>query len=347
MARGPLKRLRKGIYADAAGLIGRAQFAGSRREQRFPFGTPIEEIKNWIADRRRILEFDTPRTPRGTIGGDAARYYKAVGDLVSFVARRSEIRAWISALGAGTRRAAIKGADIRKIRGLWLKAGVAPKTINNRVFALQHMYRTLDGARYPTPCDELEPLPVHRRPAIRIPDDIIRAIEAAMRAKEDAGELRDAKTRARFMVFAATGHRPSEIGRAQREDLDLERRVWIPRDGKGGFCPGVYLNDDMLEAWKLFDQCDAWGPFDSGSFAKRIRAAGLPANVTPYQLRHTVGIALSDAGIDMRDIGDHLGHKRTETTRRHYVPVSSRRLQRVSEALAERKLGWKAEASND
>jgi integrase len=293
-----------------------------------------------------LLEIDTPSTPRGTLGRDAEQYYRAVRDLRSFVARRSEVRAWIAALGAQIRRSAITPADIRKARGRWLEAGVAPKTINNRVFSLQHLYRTLDGKRYTTPCDELDPLPVHRRPAVRIPDVLIRAIEAEMRAKEERGQLRDPKTRARFMLLAATGKRPSEIGRAQPGDVDLDRRIWIPRDGKGGFCPGVYLNDDMLEAWKLFIGAEAWGLFDSGSFAKRIHAAGLPSHLSPYQLRHTVGIALSEAGIDLKDIGDHLGHKRIETTRRHYVPVLATRLQKLSEALNDRQLGWKADRSD-
>ena len=343
MARGPRRRVRKGISVDTLGLSGRVTFRGLVREKRFPLGTPYDEIETWISNTRRLLEFDTPPMPRGTLGHDAERYYRAVSDLRSFVARRSEVRAWVAALGAGTRRSAITAADVRRIRGKWLEDDVAPKTINNRVFALQHLYRMLDGARYATPCDDVEPLPVHKRPAVRIPDELIREIEKAMRAKEDAGELRDAKTRARFMVFASTGKRPSEIGRAAPGDVDVERRVWIPRDGKGGYCPGVYLNDDMLEAWKLFIAVDAWGAFDSGSFAKRIRAAGLPAHLVPYQLRHTVGIALSEAGVDLKDIGDHLGHKHIETTRRHYVPVLETRLQRASEKLAERKLGWRSD----
>lgn len=343
MPRGPRRRLRKHIYKDAIGLCFKLTVRGHTRERRFPFGTPLDEIQGKLADERQILEFDTPATVRGTIGADAERYFLAVQDLASFIARRAEIRAWVTALGARTRRSAVTAALVRRVRGEWLAAGVAPKTVNNRVFSLQHLYRTLDGKRYSTPCDEVEPLPVHKRPAVRIPDELIRAIEANMRTREASGILRDAKTRARFMVFASTGHRPSEIGRAEEGDLDLERRVWIPRDGKGGYCPGVYLNDDMRAAWQLFVACDAWGAFDSGSFAERIRAAGLPDHLTPYQLRHTVGIALSEAGVDMKDISDHLGHKRTETTRRHYVPVLASRLQRASEALDGRKLGWSAE----
>ena len=336
------RRVRKGVSKDKYGLSARKKVHGITREKRFPFGTPDAEIDNWLEDTRRQLETDTPKTPRGTLGRDALTYFKAVRDLSSFVARRAEIRAWVKAIGAGVRRSAITGADVRRIRGHWLEADVAPKTINNRVFALQHLYRTLDGKRFSTPCDDVMPLPVHKRPAVRIPDALVRSIEKAMRRGEERGRLRDAKTRARFMVFASTGHRPSEIARAKPADVDLERRVWTPRDGKGGFCPGVYLNDDMLEAWKLFIAADAWGAFDVSSFAERIHEYGLPDHIDPYQLRHTVGIALSESGVDMRDIADHLGHKRMDTTRRHYVPVIESRLKRVSDVLGHRKLGWKA-----
>lgn len=344
MARGQRRRLKKDIYTDNLGLSGRVYYGGQRREKRFAFGTPLDEIQTWINRTREILKNETPQTPRGTLGKDADTYYKSVKDLQSFMARRAEVRAWIRELGPNVRRSAITTAIVRTTRGVWLDAGVAPKTINNRVFALAHLYRTIDGHKYPTPCDELDPLPVHKRPAVRIPDELIRTMEANMRTHEAAGWLKDQKTRARFMVFAATGHRPSEIGRAERGDVDLERRVWIPRDGKGGFCPGVYLNDDMLEAWKLFIDAKAWGEFDSGSFARRIRKAGLPAHLTPYQLRHTVGIALSESGVDLQDISDHLGHKHISTTRKHYVPVLESRLQRASEVLNDRRLGWDAQA---
>jgi hypothetical protein len=172
-----------------------------------------------------------------------------------------------------------------------------------------------------------------------IPASVVLAVDAKLQERERAGLIRNKKARARFRVFVATGKRPSELMRAQPDDVDIERRVWIVRDGKGGFSPGVYLNDDMLAAWRLFIEADAWGWFREGSWVRTLRAAGWPEGVRPYQARHTVGILMSDAGIDLADIQAHLGHKQIATTRKTYVPVRGSRLQRASEVLSGR-LAW-------
>ena len=334
--------MRRNIYADKYGLEAVVQVGNEIRTHRWPHDTPVAVIEAWVEDTRETLHDERPKTPRGSLGADAERYYKTVRHLTGFVARRAEIRAWIAALGAKTSRWNISEEDVRRVRGEWHAAGKAPKTINQRVYALGHLYRSLDGHKTRTPVDDVKPMRVVRLPKVRVADDLVRTIYQRLLEKERAGELRDAKTRARFMVFASTGHRPSEIGRAQPGDVDLERRLGVPRDGKGGFCPGVYLNDDMLEAWKLFASAKAWGEFDSGSFASRLRAAGFPPHLRLYQLRHTIGIHLSEAGVDIQDVADHLGHKSTAMTRRHYVPVIGTRLQKVSEKLGDRQLGWKS-----
>ena len=149
---------------------------------------------------------------------------------------------------------------------------------------------------------------------------MIRAVDETLQAWERTGRLRSPKTRARFRVYASTGRRPSEIMRAEPPDVDLTQCVWRPRDGKGGWGPGIYLNDDMLAAWELFVEANAWGSFRIGSLVRTIRRAGWPAGVRPYNLRHTVGISISEAGGDLADVQAHLGHKHISTTRKHYVP---------------------------
>jgi site-specific recombinase XerD len=75
--------------------------------------------------------------------------------------------------------------------------------------------------------------------------------------------------------------------------------------------------------------------------ARTLRAAGWKAGVRPYELRHSTGIALSDAGVDLADIGGFLGHTDLRTTRSTYVPIRQGRMQRASQALDGRFKGWK------
>jgi integrase len=152
----------------------------------------------------------------------------------------------------------------------------------------------------------------------------------------------NAKTRARFRVFVSTGKRPIEIMRAKPGDVNLEARVWVPRDAKGGFCPGVYLNDDMLEAWKLFIAEKAWGKYNQGSFSRTLRSAGWPAGVRLYQARHSMWITASEMGIDLHDIATGAGHTDPRTTRKAYVPVLNSRLQTMSERMDGRFGGWRS-----
>jgi integrase len=341
MARTTRTRIATNIYKDASGISAIVRVKGHKpKELRFLHGTALKTIRKemdgWTA---KLTTHYTP-PQRGTLAADVERYLKLIQHLASWKERRAELRAWIAALG-DVRRSQIASDDILTTRTVWLHAGVSPKTINNRAQTLRHLFRTLDGKRVPTPCDDIAPLAVQRTPIQRVSDEMILAVDATLQEHERKGLIRSAKTRARFRVMVSTGRRPSEIVRAQPSDVDLERRVWVPRDGKGGFTPGIYLNEDMLEAWRLFVEAEAWGYFREGSFVRTLRSAGWPEGVRPYNARHTVGITLSERGADLDDIAPQLGHKRRETTRRHYVPVLNSRMQAMSELLAGRFGGWK------
>jgi integrase len=285
-----------------------------------------------------VLSTEPSAAPSGTLRRDVDRYLTLSKHLAGYGSQKAHLQAWVTALGDEP-RATITRLDVLRVRGEWIAAGVKPKTCNNRVSALRALYHTLDGDDAPTPCDRVKPLPTHRTPAVKVPDALILAVDAQLQDHERRGLLRDRKTRARFRVRAATGRRPSEIMRAQPEDVDLKRRIWTPRDGKGGFTPGIYLTDDMIAAWALFIDAEAWGKFNTGSMAKVLRHCGWSPQVRPYNLRHTVGIALSEAGIDLADVQQMMGHKHQATTRTHYVPVLHSRLQKAAETL-EGRLRW-------
>lgn len=338
MARSARRRLAEGIFRDATGLAAVVGVRELQREKRFPLGTALEELRRWRTQTRLELQAIAPRAQRGTLAGDIEAYLRQIAALTSARTRKSELKAWSERFGP-LPRSRITPAVVRETMGVWAESGVKPKTINNRVQTLATLWRALDGRRAVTPCDDIPALHVERTPPVAVNPAIIRRVAAALARRERDGWLPTAKTRARFMVLAACGRRPSELMRAQPADVDLDRRVWMVRDGKGGWSPGVYLNDDMLAAWQVFHKVDAWGPYNTSAFAEALREAGWPAGLRPYHLRHSVGIALSEAGVDLADVQAHMGHTRIATTRTFYVPVLRSRQEAAGKAI-EGRIGW-------
>jgi integrase len=312
--------------------------AGVQHEQRFVSGTPKRVITAWKIRERAKLQARHPQPEKhrapGTLRAAASRYYPLIRHLADWVTRRSEIRAWLEKLG-DTHRHAIGREDILRIRGEWCEAGISPKTINNRVTALRNLYHVLDGSDLPTPCDGLKPLTTVKVPPQIVTPDVVNRVILMLHTKPGG-----AQDRARLMVLATTGKRPIELMRAQPGDVDLRRRVWIARDAKGGFSPGIFLNDEMLAAWEAFIEADAWGPYNTTHFARRLYRLGWPKGVRPYNLRHATWIEASERGADLSDVQAGAGHKQLATTRRFYVPVLNSRMQKMSESLDGR-FGWR------
>ena len=324
--------------------------AGVQRERHFAHGTKVRIITAWKTHvRAQLLRKYSAAADRAVrrdrLAADAERYYPQIKHLSDWGQRRSEIRAWLKAGLADRHRHLIVRADVLRIRGVWIEAGVAPKSVNNRVTALRNLYHVLDGDDSPTPCDGVKPLPTHKSPPVLVPAATVNAVLAVLTGPAKDGRGRPtterAQTAARLMVLASTGKRPSELMRAEPGDVDLERRVWSVRDGKGGWSEGAYLNTEMRIAWQAFVDADAWGWYSTTRHARRLRAAGWPDGVRPYNARHATWITASERGADLSDIQAGAGHRHQATTRTHYVPVLHSRMQRLSELLDGR-FGWQA-----
>lgn len=351
--RGKRRRLARGIYEDKTGRA--AVYAG--KEKRFPPFTPLSDLRAWRDDQRKSRKGSSVAdSRRGTLASAINELATIERKLPCWTERRSELRAWEKA-GLAARRfpSGLTDKDVRRTIAAWLAAGVAPKTIRQRVWTLKHLYHVLRGKRQATPCDDI-PLPKPPRRVINptAAETILAVYKALLHAQcegclKGIAPSRDRRlplslelyrTRARFMVRAATGRRPSEIMRAAREDVDLERGIWRVRDGKGGWSEGIYLDDDAVIAWQTVIDSNAWGPYDTSREAAILRAAGWPETSRPYNLRHSVGIALSEAGHDLDDVAAWLGQKDSRTTRASYVPVLKSRMQRMGESLSGRLSGW-------
>lgn len=339
----PRQTLARGIYRDGHRLELRVTLNGITDIAHLPGDTELDDAKRYRARMLARAQTAHPRPKALTLAADIVAYLKLQTHQVSYRNKKAMLAHWSDRLGHLPRHR-ITAQAVAAMRIVWLDKGIKPKTINHRVAILRHLYATLDGKHAPTPCDEIAPLPVPRTPIRRVSETTILTVDQRLQALEQDAEkpgrkFDGAKTRARFRVLVTTGRRPSEVMRAEPSDVDLEQRVWVVRDGKGGWSPGIFLNADMLAAWRLFIAADAWGKFNLSSFGDTLRRAGWPKDVRLYNLRHTTLIEAIERGGDMADVQTLAGHKSIATTR-IYTGVRHSRMQQISERLEGRFSGF-------
>lgn len=163
--RGDRRKIAKNCYEDKTGrsIIYRNR-AGRQLEIRFPPDTPIAAMREEV-DYRLSQDSSTGTvTVRGTLDGAIEELAAIEGAIKGWVERRAELRAWskagIDGARLGTFRVrAITEAVCRRVLNEWLHAGVAPKTVRQRRWTLQHLYRVLYGKRIRTPVDDIPPPP--------------------------------------------------------------------------------------------------------------------------------------------------------------------------------------------
>lgn len=68
------------------------------------------------------------------------------------------------------------------------------------------------------------------------------------------------------------------------------------------------------------------------AFRAAVRRAGLEG-VSPYVLRHSTGVWMAQAGVDLAEIAEYMGHESLETTRKHYARFHPDHLRKASSAL--------------
>lgn len=348
-----------GIFRVGERLYAKVQVGSGpgalQAEKSFELATSIKEIQQWQESKRLELRKILPTVTRGSLAGDVPAYLKYQTHKASYAAKKSELGAWSEALGS-LKRHQVTGAHIAQVIAEWLAAGVSKKTIVNRCRTLHHLYVTLaDDKRARTPLDNVEiPVPEKRRPRdvpaaviVRTEKGLREAIETARRdkhatPKQRAFEVRDAaRARGRFMVMAAAGVRPSQMKRIPREGVDLKNRIVEIPPGKGGLPIVQAMNNEQFAAWSAFVAADSFGSYDDSRFRRRLRAAGWPEGLRPYNTKHAVGIRLAEAGAEYQDIADHFGQTNIRTAK-IYTGTPLKRLRRTAELLGGR-FGWEAE----
>jgi len=145
-----------------------------------------------------------------------------------------------------------------------------------------------------------------------------------------------------FELFYSTGMRLSELVALDVRDLDpiSETARVVGKGSKERICP---VGDYALEAISKYRQAarvhagplfinKSRGRLTGRSIwlmmKKHLRAAGLPATMSPHKLRHTFATHLLDAGADLRSVQALLGHSSLSTTQ-IYTHVTTDKLKRA------------------
>jgi len=301
---------------------------GKRREKTYAIDTPIDKM---IAFRKRmesnVADAGTVAgTTDGGFGRDVVRFLKTRKGMPSYASDRSHLKPWVNLFRRGSRHA-ITHERIAVAVADW-RGHYSPREIKHRVGLLKKLFHCLDhdGRKGPTPCDfvTLPKIPITAPKGVA--DSIIAAVAKKLVIQEQCGRLRDAKTRARFLVRATTGKRPCQIDRTVPTDVDFTTRVWDVPHAKHAPGGKMWLNDEMVAAWTLFRDADAWGPkYDKGSFAKTLRRNGWPGGkggTRPYNMRHQTLQTMDEMDIDPRAIQQAGNHTSFNTTDRFYLGKS-------------------------
>ncbi len=334
------QRVAAGIFRDQYGFDVRVKAKGQARTKRYPATADLEAMQLWQARTRaelldRAADEATPST-RGTLTDDIARYLKQIAGRASFKSDRSHLAAWTALYGTRP-RSRLTTEDVNLAIATWrtrtlagVAAPVADKTILHRCRVLRELWHTLDGrqARHPI---TLAKRPKTPKPhPVDVPIATIRAVGRKLLAANQP------QAYARYRVLVTTGQRAGQLMAATPLDVNLRKKLWTVRSAKGEPAHVVYLNRDMVAAWRLFTIAHAWGTYDTSQHAKLLRRCGWPKSIRPYNARHAIAFAALEAGADLGDVQGLLGHTRIETTRQYYGPLQSARQRRVSELLAGR-----------
>jgi site-specific recombinase XerD len=324
-------RVAEGIFRDKYGFDARVRVRGIARTKRFPFDTDLDKMKAWRdrtrADVREDTSDGTPVAPptSGTLEAEAPRYLAQIEAKPSFKSDRSNLRAWVAALGTWP-TSKITTEQVNLMTQAWKKAGMADQTWIHRLRVLREMYETLYGKKTPTPVAEAKRPEKPKSNPTDVPVEVINAVDAKLLEQDDPLAY------AIYRVLVTTGQRASQLNRTLPKHLNMTKRTWQVLNAKGADSHIVYLNADMLKAWKLFIAADGWGKVDTSSQADKLHDAGWPEDIRPYNARHAVAFAAMDNGADISDVAALLGQDVT-TTSRTYFKHQEKRMRRVSGEL--------------
>jgi integrase/recombinase XerC len=291
----------------------------------------IDEFETYVADARRY----SPRTVRA--------YRSDLDRFASF---------WEHDFGEGS----ASKAPLSRIDTLTVRSYLA--SLHRSRLASRSLARHLSTLRsfFRWACREghLDKNPARALPSPRLPKTLPRAMtlpdtERLLAAEEEAPFPE--RDRALFELLYATGLRVSEAAGLDLEDVDFASRLLrvVGKGNKERIAPFGETAQDALAAYlpiraerrkRSAEEEDSdplfvnvrGGRLTTRSMARllkrRLKAAGLPTEISPHALRHSFATHLLEAGADLRAIQELLGHASLSTTQK-YTHLDAARLREV------------------
>lgn len=352
---GTRRRIAKGIYADAKGFESMVMVAGVNRTKRFPLGTGIRVMEEWIFEQKveiktAVKTTGMPTVKTGTLAADAERYLSLpdVRAMPSFSDRERHVNWWVAQLG-DKKRSRIRPDDVQRALETLTAAGKAGNTRNHHRTALRHLYRTLDGKHAANPAAE-----VKKAEDESAEDPKGRAIDPLTLARIIHRVEPASLSRVRLALLATCGVTNGEQKRLTKRSFvfgeNQSGKVIVPPRRKGKGAPAREVPFMTVHAWRAAmafvraynrkdaDGNDAWGKEFSNSslntsfhraadhVRQRYRDQGMDEDAIetlirpdakPYDLRHTFGTFVAAQTKDDTVAQTLLGHRSMMTTQRY------------------------------
>ncbi|CAE6851840.1 Tyrosine recombinase XerC [Paraburkholderia nemoris] len=302
---------RKRLIANACAWL---RFLGYLREpvEQIPFGSRLDEYANWAKHERGLSEATIDRFRR-TIR-QFLHWYGPNGRPLSSL-HANDIDAYLAfGSGRGWTRVTIRNvADALKAflrygaQQGWCEARLPQAIQGPRIYALE---RLPTGPRW---------------------EDVQRLF-----AGMDESRPTDVRDRAILMLFAIYALRESEVATLRLDDIDWEHdQLRVPRAKRGKaqvypLLPSV--GNALIQYLQAVRRCDTlhrevfltlvspYHPLSRSGLYDMVYARLKSHNVQsdhygPHSLRHACATRLVAEGLTLKEIGDHLGHRSTSSTR--------------------------------
>ena len=221
------------------------------------------------------------------------------------------------------------------------QAQYARSTVNRRLSAVRTFFQWLNvnGVVSEDPASALSgPKQPQRLPHHVCPQDMVKLLSVYAKRLDDQGrDLRtpsEMRNQALLEFLYACGARISEASGLLLSAVDFEQGQCLVL-GKGGKERIVPLHDLALSSMRTYlllgrpklvgeKDCPYFFASTRGNqmgtdamrkmFKQALAAAGLPATITPHDLRHTFATDVLAGGADLRSVQEMLGHASLSTT---------------------------------